>query len=35
MSTDFGEDLIKSLNQAVSHAKGQSMAGQAHSLVNT
>ncbi|SFH00927.1 transcriptional regulator, XRE family [Duganella sp. CF458] len=28
MGTDFGEDLIKSLNQAVSHAKGQSRAGQ-------
>jgi putative transcriptional regulator len=30
MGTDFGEDLIKSLNQAVSHAKGQSIAGQVH-----
>jgi putative transcriptional regulator len=30
MGTDFGEDLIKSLHQAVAHAKGKSKAGQVH-----
>src|SRR5437868_12683430 len=30
MGTDFGEDLIESLNQAVVHAKGQSKGGQVH-----
>lgn len=27
METEFGKDLIESLNQAVAHAKGQSKAG--------
>lgn len=32
MATDFGSDLIESLNQAVAHAKGQSKASQVHVL---
>lgn len=30
METDFGDDLIESLNQAVAHAKGQVRTGQVH-----
>lgn len=30
METDFGNDLIESLNQAVAHAKGKSKAAQVH-----
>ena len=32
MGTDFGKDLIESLDQAVAHAKGQSKAGQMHTV---